>query len=436
MMLKVFEIAMVQAKITYNSYGLHDLEGCFFVIKEELERYGGLEAYTHKVDIQEIKIEPLVIRANVGDYIEIHVINLLPEYSKYSENITGVTQDEEEVLTGRFFAGSVPKIILLHNHLFINPHRHHGLYGALVIEEEGATFHNPHNNKELRFGTQAVIRRKDGTSFREFILFVHDFAFKGLNYCAEPVSERLKNGKDPAYIFSSFVHGDPSTPILETYPEDEIKIHLLNSGDRCCLLHISGMPIQRNANSISVVEKYSAGDYLYYLDEIDNAKNCLWGIVRVYGKYNEALLPLCSEKEQVFLTPLSLTPDSIIRHYEVVALYTKLIYKYDNKDNSTSDRVVFVLMKDLEMVLAGKVDVEPLVLYVNDGEWIEITLHNALDTRISLKPQPLQYDPLHNSGFNLGYNEWEQTVAPGESRRYLWYAKKGGKCILQLLTQQ
>ena len=35
---KVFEIALVQAKITYNRYGWHDPEGRFFVLKEELER--------------------------------------------------------------------------------------------------------------------------------------------------------------------------------------------------------------------------------------------------------------------------------------------------------------------------------------------------------------------------------------------------------------
>lgn len=39
---KVFEIALVQAKLTYNEYGWHDPEGRFFVLKEELERHGRL----------------------------------------------------------------------------------------------------------------------------------------------------------------------------------------------------------------------------------------------------------------------------------------------------------------------------------------------------------------------------------------------------------
>lgn len=82
---------------------------------------------------------------------------------------------------------------------------------------------------------------EDGTAFREFALFVHDFAFlfdkegkalnppevpgshdepgvMGINYRCEPMRERLQPPCDPAYIFSSVKHGDPATPILETYP--------------------------------------------------------------------------------------------------------------------------------------------------------------------------------------------------------------------------
>ena len=77
---KVFEIALVQAKLTYNRYGWHDPEGCFFVLKEELERYGGLESYIRLVEEQKIQVEPLVIRANAGDCIELRTTNLLPEF--------------------------------------------------------------------------------------------------------------------------------------------------------------------------------------------------------------------------------------------------------------------------------------------------------------------------------------------------------------------
>ena len=44
----------------------------------------------------------------------------------------------------------------------------------------------------------------------------------------------------------------------------------------------------------------------------------------------------------------------------------------------------------------------------------------------------LQYDPIRDSGINVGFNHMEQTVGPGESKRYLWHAdKEYGACILQ-----
>ena len=76
----MFELALIQAKVTYNSYGWHDPQGRFFVRKEELEKHGGLENYICKVECGQIQAEPLVIRANAGDCIEIRLTNLLPEF--------------------------------------------------------------------------------------------------------------------------------------------------------------------------------------------------------------------------------------------------------------------------------------------------------------------------------------------------------------------
>lgn len=203
---RVFAIALVQAKLTYNRYGWHDPEGRFFVLKEELERWGGLESYIRMVEEEKIRIEPLVIRANVGDCIELRTTNLLPEYLEANAfqlrtrtDIVGhhvhlvkfdtITSDgaangwnniagarKYETLVERFFADEELRTVFFHDHLFANAHQFHGVFGALVIEEAGATFHDIRSGEELRFGTKAVIRRRDGTSFREFALFVHDFA--------------------------------------------------------------------------------------------------------------------------------------------------------------------------------------------------------------------------------------------------------------------
>lgn len=96
-MLRIFEIEVVNAK--------------FFALKEELEQCDKIE-------------EPLVIRANTGDYIELHITDTI----------------DKEVITKCFFAGNKPDTIL---------YQHDGIYGAIVIEEEGASFYNPHNSKSF-----------------------------------------------------------------------------------------------------------------------------------------------------------------------------------------------------------------------------------------------------------------------------------------------
>ena len=203
---KIFEIALVQAKVVYNRYGWHDPQGRFFVMKEELEKHGGLESYIRKVEKEQIQVEPLVIRANAGDCIEVRLTNLLPEYLNASpfqmetktdivgyhihlvkfdtivsdgaangwNNIAGARQ--YEILIERFFANTELRTVFFHDHLFANSHQQHGVFGALVIEEAGATFHDIRTGEILPYGTKAVIRRRDGTSFREYALFVHDFA--------------------------------------------------------------------------------------------------------------------------------------------------------------------------------------------------------------------------------------------------------------------
>ena len=85
-----------------------------------------------------------------------------------------------------------------------------------------------------------MIRTADGKVFREFVLFCHDFALlfdqdgnpinppEVLAPTTTPESWGItavspcRSGwrkDDPSHIFSSWVYGDPATPILETYPE-------------------------------------------------------------------------------------------------------------------------------------------------------------------------------------------------------------------------
>lgn len=523
---KVFEIAMVQADVTYNSYGWHDPQGRFFVLKEELERHGGLKSYIQKVESGKIQAEPLVIRANAGDCIELRTTNLLPEFLEATpfqlrtrtdivghhvhlvkfdtivsdgaangwNNIAGAGQ--YQTLVERFFADEELHTVFFHDHLFANSHQQHGMFGAIIIEEAGATFHDPCTGEELASGTKAVIKRRNGSSFREFALFLHDFALlfdkdnqplnppevpgshddpgvMGINYRAEPMRERLNKGEDPAYIFSSLVHGDPATPILETYPGEELMIRLLDGAhEEQHVLNVAGMSWRKElgdpnspmaasqtlgiseAFNLNITSQYQPGDYLYYSGGIDDAWLGLWGIIRAYDRIQKHLKPLCPDQRKRGLLPLPPCPgkDDVVRKYQVAAVQMDIPYnRYGDHD---PDGLVFVPLEDAEKALTGDWQPKPLILRANAGDWIEVTLYNLFDpqkpipffdyprvpldkehkpsSRVSLNPQFLQYDPVCDSGINVGYNNREQTVGIGESKKYLWRAdQQYGACILQ-----
>ncbi len=519
---KVFEIAVVQAKVTYNRYGWHDPQGRFFVMKEELEKHGGLDAYLEKIENGTLCAEPLVIRANAGDCIEVRLTNLLPEFLNESafqmetktdivgyhihlvkfdtivsdgaangwNNIAGARK--YETLIERFFLNTELRTVFFHDHLFANSHQQHGVFGALLVEEAGATFHDICTGEKINYGTKAVIKRRDGTSFREFALFVHDFALlfdkdgkplnppevpgshddpgvMGINYRCEPMRERLGDHSDPAYIFSSLVHGDPATPILETYPGDEIIIRLLDGAhEEQHAFNLTGMNWQKEiadpasphvaaqtigiseAFNIHITKQYGPGDYLYYFGGSDDVWLGLWGIIRVYNHHKKCLKPLCKEK----ILPLPPCPgkNAVIRKYEVAAIQRRI--DYNRHGDHDPNGLLFVPLKEAEKAIKGNYEPKPLILRANAGEWIEVTLHNLFDAekpvpyfdypkvpldmphkpsmRVSLNPQFLHYNPVCDSGINVGYNNREQTVGPGESKKYLWYAdREYGACILQ-----
>lgn len=511
---KVFEIAAVQANLVYNRYGWHDPQGRFLVLKEDIERAGTLDKYLQKVEYGEIRPEPLVIRVNAGDCIEIRLTNLLPEYIEASpfqlktltdivgyhihlvkfdtivsdgaangwNNIAGARQ--YETLIERFFANEELHTVFFHDHLFANMHQQHGMFGALIVEPAGSVFLDPKTGQELKSGTKAVIRTADGKSYREFALFLHDFALlfdkdgnplnppehpgsdddpgvMGINYRCEPMPERLKIKNDPSHIFSSFVYGDPATPVLETYPGDPIRIRLLDGAhEEQHVFNITGLPWRKEitdpvsplvqaqtigiseAFNIRIDEPYTAGDYLYYSGGIDDLWLGLWGIIRAYAVPQENLLPLCGVRP--IAPPQTPPPDAVVRKFEVAAIQKDLIY------NSFGDHdpqgLIFVPLEQAHDVMCGRKKPIPLILRANAGDWIEVTLHNLFNpnvpiqqneypsvplelshvpsNRVSLNPQFLKYDPVASSGVNVGYNAVEQTVAPGESIKYLWHADR------------
>src|SRR5262249_24957126 len=116
-----------------------------------------------------------------------------------------------------------------HDHVDALHSWRHGLFGALVSEPPGSTYHDAHTGAELRSGPIADVHTSSRLSvdvvgsFRELLMFIQDdnpltkvgdASGSSLNLRAEPLAPRLA---EPSRAFSSQAQGDPETPVMEAF---------------------------------------------------------------------------------------------------------------------------------------------------------------------------------------------------------------------------
>lgn len=519
-----YDIVGIQLPIVYNDQGWHDPQGRMFVLAEDEEAVlSGKKAP-----------EPLVIRANAGDVIDLTFTNKFPVTIGGNAFQGLITTDEAglhvhlvkfdavasdggangwnydssagpgETMRYRWYADTELRTVFFHDHLYANVHQQHGVFAALVVEPAGSTYHDPFTGDPIKSGTHAVIRHPNLPDFREFVLFVHDFALlfdrdgnplnpppvpnshddpgvMGVNYRCEPM--QFRKG-DPAFVFSSWIHGDPVTPLLEAYAGDPVRIRLLDGAhEEQHIFNLHGHSWRReptdphsplvSSQTIGISEAFNLEfraheggdqDFLYYFGGIDDLWLGLWGIMRVHGEKVPHLPPLAdrpqpAERALPFPTPTGRQPyralhpgdpapaEAPVRKYDIVAIQREILYnRYGDRD---PDGLMFVLAEDEAAVLSGRKAPEPLVIRANVGDLIEIRLTNKLpveipevlfpevpvqapwpaSNRVSLHPQRIAYDGHGSGGVTVGFNP-DQTAGPGESIYYRWYADVEGTSIL------
>lgn len=471
-----------------------------------------------------------------------------------------------QTLRERWYADSELRTVFTHDHHFAAVDQNRGQFGALLVEPANMNFRNPVTGQYYQpvsaaapfsgatpcggacIGDAAGTRMDiigPGTKddFREFGLAVQDFvplhrpaawgnperlrdpAFAinaphqpelfpkadpgtyGINYRNAPLQERRQlNGQpiDPAYALSSFVFGDPETPLLEAYAGDPVQFRVIQgSQEEQHTLTIHGMRWRQepgdpesqlvNAITIGISEAFNAyvptmscgwdedcrGDYLYTSGATDGVYQGAWGLFRVYGRNRNGLLPLPDTQPQnmngnVSFKPTGAppppankpgtpcVPGSPVRQFTVVAHDASITY---NAEYGYSDPfgLLYTAVRpgeSLEQAMArSAARPEPMVLRVNEGDCIEVTLHNRISQswldshgaravggehwggvtdgdpnmpteptagtpaglRVSLHPSLLLYDVRGSDGATVGYNR-DQTVGPGEQILYRWYA--------------
>ena len=449
----------------------------------------------------------------------------------------------------RWYADTELRTVFTHDHHFAAVNQNRGEFGALLVEPKGMNFRNPKTGVFYQPGNGNVPGAPNcgnscegnaiGTAmdvigpgakddFREFGLAYQDFVslhkpngepvnppaapehfpdadpgVMGINYRNAPFKIRNDNKptSDPAYIFSSFVHGDPKTPVLEAYSNDPIRMRLIQGAqEEQHTFGIQGMrwlkeptdpnsPLVNN-QALGISEAFNLHapavdcdarntqqcftDLLYGGNATDDLYLGAWGLMRIRGEQN-SLLPLpdnpvknVTDKEvvpQATGFPPPSAPSTTAgapcptgapkKLFNVVAMAANV--KYNKYGDHDPFGLIYALSNPKETPdqtvsrVQAQAKHEPLTLRANEGDCIEVTLHNRLTQswldkhgnagtngdpslplensttgtrtglRVSLHPQLVRYDTRFSNGATVGFG-FDQTVAPGSSKLYRWYA--------------
>ncbi|MBW3557379.1 MAG: multicopper oxidase domain-containing protein [Actinobacteria bacterium] len=329
-----------------------------------------------------------------------------------------------------------------------------GLVGALVVEPPGSTYHDPRTGEEIRSGPIADVRVPPDAavsadvqgSFRELVSFVQDgsrlsnvgrSAGSKLNLRAEPLSRRPG---PPDRAFSSALHGDPETPLLEAYVGDPVVVRATVSGtNEVHTWHLDGHWFRREPWStgsaptttahLGISERMDlvipaaggpqrrAGDYLYADGRALKLEEGAWGLLRVHAR-PEGIASLPGRPPPTGEPPPVCPAEAPRQRLEVAAVETRLAMLGARPGRA------FVPAAEADAVLSGARPVSPLVLRATVGDCLEVTLANRLPSgapAVSLHADGLAFDPLDSGGVEAGRNP-SQVVEVGEHRTYTFFA--------------
>lgn len=218
------------------------------------------------------EVQPLVLRANVGDEVKICFTHSL--HRPLSIHVQGLSYD---VQTSDGASVGFNRDTTTMNQIVYTWYADregvfsfqdmgdtrsgeegtnvHGLFGAIIVEAAQSVWLDPETGEELESGLFADIYHPVRPAFREYAVFFHDeleikdkdgnqpidphtglpSATTAISYRSEPMrnrhpltDEHSDTGEDIS--MSSWVYGDPAPPILRAYAGDPSKIRLIHGG--------------------------------------------------------------------------------------------------------------------------------------------------------------------------------------------------------------
>ncbi|HKG50945.1 MAG TPA: hypothetical protein VKB14_10930 [Actinomycetales bacterium] len=370
-----YDISAIALKIVYNKQtGDNDPNGAMFALTDDVT---AIRAGTKPA-------EPLVLRANAGDCVQVTLRNTLPttglpshtgdaplpadapfpKGARVSLHPALVNYDvtrSDGAAVGYNYDSTVAPGKSASFSWYVPPnlegattnlvdfgdrrgHRHHGLFGGLLIEPKGSTWLHPSTGLPVKSGAVADVRWTDANgaarAFREQALNWQDGlnlrtstgaaiptasvvddpyeqGNRGINYRTERYAPRLLNDTERAWLNSSQLHGDPATPLLQAYVGEQVRVRLIQGSDRgrahsvtfsghswnyqpgdpsSRLVSTEGKLLPAEGRTLRMTAGGSrglGGDYLYRDGLLTNQVNAgLWGLFRVHDTQIPGLKPL------------------------------------------------------------------------------------------------------------------------------------------------
>jgi FtsP/CotA-like multicopper oxidase with cupredoxin domain len=285
----------------------------------------------------------------------------------------------------------------------------------------------------------------------------------GFNFRAEPFAQRLANNPDASKLFSTAIHGDPDTPLLRAYVGDTVVFRLLHqlmneshvwtiSGHTFLTERYAEDANRKNSIHVGIAERYDLvtkaggfqgmpGDYIHFNGRSSHFAEGGWGIFRVLDKPVEDLQPLPKGTNPIGIPPVpgSACPAGApVKNFNVVAIDRPLKLNpkapeaievdFERKIVMNNPEGKMFLLEEEVTKVAGDVMPSPLTLRVNLGDCMKVNLKNKMaNSRASFFAPGLAFDPKDSQGLNVGNNPGDQTVGPGDSRTYTFYAHPANK---------
>ncbi len=274
---KRFEVQAIDVDIPLNRFGDHDSQGKMYVLKDRVDAVRAQEASRRvQLGLRDDAIQPLVIRANLGDCVEIDFTNGASggEYGMHIDGVAFQAASSGDAVgnnassavargatrTYRYWIPNDPELEGTH---YIRPgpgNRQaisHGLFGALAVQPAGSTYAHPDTGAPLRSGWEAIVKPANGKAFREYVKIYHEIGdedykipaaggrtldvvdpiteayrpgSRAINYRSEPFMHRLERSRKKSLAYNSYTFGDPATPIMRAYVGDPSKVRAMHAG--------------------------------------------------------------------------------------------------------------------------------------------------------------------------------------------------------------